>query len=97
MSAAALLAAALLVPGGPPAAIDFGPVQLGGSATHVLSVPALGVTASGAGFSATRTHGGVLIVFEPYELHERATGTHAPWLEFDIVGPPFVVVGRGVK
>jgi len=75
MSAAALLAAALLVPGGPPATIDFAPVQLGGAATHVLRVPALGVTASGAGFSATPTHGGVLIVFEPYELHERATGT----------------------
>jgi hypothetical protein len=28
----------------------------------------------GAGFSATRTHRGVLIVFEPYELHEQAKG-----------------------
>jgi hypothetical protein len=75
MSRAVLLAAALLVPAGAPASIDFGAVQLGGAATHRLAVPALGVTASGAGFSATRTAHGVLIVFEPYELHEQATGT----------------------
>ena len=75
MSRAALLAAALLVPSAPAASIDFGPVQLGGAASHMLRVSALEVTASGAGFSATRTHGGVLIVFEPYELDEQATGT----------------------
>ena len=75
MSRAALLAAILLVPGAPPASIDFGPVQLGGAARHVLRMSVLDATASGAGFSATRTHGGVLIVFEPYELDEQATGT----------------------
>jgi hypothetical protein len=75
MSPAALLAAALLVPAGAPASIDFGAVELGGAALHRLAVPALGVSASGAGFSATRTAHGVLIVFEPYELHEEVTGT----------------------
>jgi hypothetical protein len=40
MNGAALLAAALFAPSGSPAAIDFGPVQLGGAATHVLRVPA---------------------------------------------------------
>jgi hypothetical protein len=75
MSRAALLAAALLVPSAPPASIDFGPVQLGGAAQHTLRVSALEATASGAGFSATRIHDGVLIVFEPYELNEQATGT----------------------
>jgi hypothetical protein len=50
-------------------------VQLGGAAQHTLRLPALDATASGAGFSATRTHSGVLIVFEPYELNEQATGT----------------------
>ena len=75
MSRAALLAAVLLVPGAPSASIDFGPVQLGGAARHVLRMSVLDATASGAGFSATRTHGGVLIVFEPYELNEQATGT----------------------
>lgn len=75
MSRAALLAAVLLVPSAPPASIDFGAVQLGAAAQHMLRVSALDATASGAGFSATRTHGGVLIVFEPYELDERATGT----------------------
>jgi hypothetical protein len=40
----------------------------------MLQVSALSATASGAGFSATRTNGGVLIVFEPYELDEQATG-----------------------
>lgn len=75
MSRAALLAAALLVPSAPVASIDFGPVQLGGAASHMLRVSALDATASGAGFSATRTQGGVLIVFEPYELGEQATGT----------------------
>jgi hypothetical protein len=75
MSPAALLAAVLLVPAGAPASIDFGAVELGGAALHRLAVPALGVSASGAGFSATRTAHGVLIVFEPYELHEQVTGT----------------------
>jgi hypothetical protein len=75
MSPAALLAASLLVLAGPPASIDFGSVQLGGAALRGLAVPALGVTAAGAGFSATRTAHGVLIVFEPYELGEEATGT----------------------
>jgi hypothetical protein len=75
MGRAALLAAVLLVPAGPPASIDFGSVQLGGAASHRLAVPALSVTASGAGFTAARTKGGVLIVFEPYELHEQAAGT----------------------
>jgi hypothetical protein len=70
----AALAAAMLAPLAPPASIVFGPVQLGGAATHPLRVPALGVTASGAGFSATRMRGGVLIVFEPYELDEEMTG-----------------------
>ncbi len=41
----------------------------------MLRVAALDANASGAGFSVTPTRGGVLIVFEPYELHERATGT----------------------
>jgi hypothetical protein len=75
MSRAALLAAVLLFPSAPPVSIDFGPVQLGGAARHVLHMSVLDATASGAGYSATRTHGGVLIVFEPYELHEQATGT----------------------
>ena len=75
MSPAALLAAALLVPAGLPASIDFGAVQLGGAALRRVAVPALAVSVSGAGFSATRTAHGVLIVFEPYELHEQATGT----------------------
>jgi hypothetical protein len=74
MSPAALLAAFLLVPSAPPASINFGPVQLGSAARRMLQVSALNATASGAGFSATRTHGGVLIVFEPYELDEQATG-----------------------
>ncbi len=75
MSPAALLAAAMLVPAGTPASIDFGGVELGGAALHRLAVPALAVSATGAGFSATRTTHGVLIVFEPYELHEGVTGT----------------------
>jgi hypothetical protein len=74
MRRAALLAAALLVPAGPAASIDFGPVELGRAASHVLRVSALDATASGAGFSATRIRGGVLIVFEPYELDEEARG-----------------------
>jgi hypothetical protein len=74
MSRAALLAAALLVQAAPPASIDFGPVELGGASLHRLAVPALAVSATGAGFSATRVRGGVLVVFEPYELHEVATG-----------------------
>src|SRR5207302_6724401 len=74
MSRAVVLAAALLVSGAPPPAIDFGSVQLGAAALHVLRVPALGIDISGVGFSATRTRGGVLIAFEPYELDERVTG-----------------------
>ena len=53
MTPAALVAAVLLVPAGAPASIDFGAVQLGGAALHRLAVPALAVSASGAGFSAT--------------------------------------------
>ena len=75
MSRAAVLAAAMLVSGAPPASINFGSVQLGGAARHVLRVPALAAAASGAGFSATSAPKGVLIVFEPYELDEEATGT----------------------
>jgi len=75
MGRAALLAAVLLLPASPPRSIDFGSVELGGAALHRLAVPALAVSASGAGFSATRTAHGVLIVFEPYELDEVATGT----------------------
>jgi hypothetical protein len=71
---AALLVVALVFPTAPPASIDFGAVQLGGAASRVLRVSAFDVTAAGAGFSATRTKGGVLIVFEPYELAEHATG-----------------------
>jgi hypothetical protein len=63
------------VPAPPPALIDFGPVQLGGAATQRVSLPALRLVASGAGFSAARTAGGILIVFEPYELREVATGS----------------------
>jgi hypothetical protein len=74
MSRAVLLTVALLVSSAPPASINFGSVELGGAALHMLSVSALGVSVSGAGFSAARTRGGVLIVFEPYELKERATG-----------------------
>src|SRR3954468_8149032 len=74
MSRGMLLAAALLLSAAPPASIDFGPVQLGGAASRRLAVPALAVTAAGAGFSAARTRGGVLIVFEPYELHEEVVG-----------------------
>ena len=74
MSPAAVIAAVLLVPAGAPASIDFGAVQLGGAALHRLAVPVLDVSASGAGFSATRTAHGVLIVLEPYELHEEVTG-----------------------
>ncbi|MDP9223814.1 MAG: hypothetical protein M3P18_08140 [Actinomycetota bacterium] len=74
MKCAALLAAALLTPGAPPASIDLGSVELGGAALRMLALPALSVSVSGAGFSATRTKGGVLLVFEPYELHEEATG-----------------------
>ena len=85
MSPAALLAAAMLIPAGAPARIDFGPVELGGAALHRLAVPALAVSVSGAGFSATRTAHGVLIVFEPYELHEEVTGTLTLRLQSGIV------------
>ena len=70
-----LLAAFLLVPAAPPGSIDFGPVQLGGAAHRTLAVPAGAVAVTGAGFSATAVSGGVLVVFEPYELHEQVTGT----------------------
>ena len=56
-SRVALLAAGLLVPAAHVASIDFGPVQLGGAASHMLRLSALEATASGAGFSATRTPG----------------------------------------
>jgi len=75
MCRAALLAAALVVAGAPPARISFGAVQLGDAASRTVPLHALGVDVSGAGFSAARTRGGVLIVFEPYELGEEATGT----------------------
>jgi len=75
MPRVALLAAALLGHGAPPGPIDFGPVQLGHAARHVVRVHALEVAASGAGFSAALTRGGVLVVFEPYERGEVATGT----------------------
>jgi hypothetical protein len=74
MPRVALLAAALLVQGAPPGSIDFGPVQLGHAAPRTLRVHALEVAASGAGFSAARTRDGVLVVFEPYEPGEEATG-----------------------
>jgi hypothetical protein len=74
MSRGMLLAAVLLLPAAPPASIDFGSVQLGGAASRRLAVSALSVTAAGAGFSAARIRGGVLIVFEPYELHEEVVG-----------------------
>ena len=74
MSRAAVLAAVLFAPGAPPAPVDFGPVQLGDAAMRTLRVQALGVAVSGAGFSAARTPRGVLIVFEPYELHEEVSG-----------------------
>ena len=63
------------MPAPPPALIDFGRVQLGGAATQRVFLPALGLAASGAGFSAARTAAGILIVFEPYELREVATGS----------------------
>ena len=74
MSRAALLAAALIAPGAHPASIDFGLVELGDAARRVLRVSALEAEASGAGFSAAPARGRVVIVFEPYELHEEATG-----------------------
>jgi hypothetical protein len=58
-----------------PVSVDFGSVQLGGASVHRLSIPALHATASGAGFSATATGRGVVVVFEPYELREVAKGT----------------------
>ncbi|MDX6485805.1 MAG: hypothetical protein QOF43_958 [Gaiellaceae bacterium] len=75
MNGAALLAAALFAPAATPASIDFGAVQLGDAAPRLLRVQATDVTASGAGFSAALAPGGVLIVFEPYERGEPATGT----------------------
>jgi hypothetical protein len=74
MSRAAVPAAVVLALGGPPASVDFGSIELGGAAHQTLPVPALGVSAGGAGFSATRTPRGVLVVFEPYEPGEEATG-----------------------
>jgi hypothetical protein len=75
MRRAALLAAALVVPGSPPASIDFGAVQLGGAAARTIRLRAVDVAASGVGFSAARTRAGILVVFEPYELGEEVTGT----------------------
>ena len=75
MCRAALLAAALVVAGPPPARIGFGAVQLGDAASRTIPVHAIGVAVSGAGFSATRTPNGVLVVFEPYELDEDVSGT----------------------
>ena len=75
MVPAALPAAVLLVVAGPPpASIDFGSVELGSAARQSFAVRASAASASGAGFSATRTAGGVLVVFEPYERGEEATG-----------------------
>jgi hypothetical protein len=94
MSRAAVLAAALLVPAGPPASFDFGSVELGGAATHTLASTALGATVSGVGFSATRTARGVLIVYEPYELNEEARGTLTLKLPSGLVR--VALHGRGV-
>lgn len=75
MSRAAVLAAALLAAGPPaPASIAFGSVQLGKAARHIVRVRPLAFAVSGAGFSAARTRDGVLVVFEPYEPEEQATG-----------------------
>jgi hypothetical protein len=94
MSRGMLLAAAVLLPAGPPGSIDFGSVQLGGAASRLLAVPTLGVTASGAGFSATRAAGGVLIVFEPYELHEPVAGRLTLRTRTGLVR--FALHGRGI-
>jgi hypothetical protein len=94
MSRGMLLAAALLLPAAPPASIDFGSVQLGGAASRRLAVPALAVTASGAGFSAARIAGGVLIVFEPYELHEEVAGRLTLRMQTGLVR--IALHGRGI-
>lgn len=74
MTSAVLAAASLLLAPPVPVAVDFGSVQLGGASMHLLEMPALHASASGAGFSATATGRGVVVVFEPYELRELATG-----------------------
>jgi hypothetical protein len=75
MSPAVVLAVALLLAPPVPVAVDFGSVELGGASVQRLNVRALHASASGAGFSATATGRGVVVVFEPYELREIATGT----------------------
>jgi hypothetical protein len=77
MSPAALLAAAALAAGPPPASLDLGAVQLGYAVRRVVRMHVLRAAASGAGFSVARTRGGVVVVFEPYELGEEAEGTLA--------------------
>jgi len=67
------LAAAVAL-GASPATVDFGAVQLGDAAHRLLRVQALSVVASGPGYSAALANGGVLIVFEPYELEEEIIG-----------------------
>jgi hypothetical protein len=71
---AELAAAVALGYGGSPATVDFGAVQLGDAAHRLLPVQALSVVASGPGYSAAVANGGVLIVFEPYELDEEVSG-----------------------
>jgi hypothetical protein len=75
MTSAVLVAAGLLLAPPVPVSVDFGSVQLGGASVQRLNVRALHASASGAGFSATATGRGVVVVFEPYELREVAKGT----------------------
>ena len=63
----ALLLAAAFGTVAPPPAIDFGAVQLGRAGVRTIALRADEVDVHGAGYSATRTRGGVLVVFEPYE------------------------------
>jgi hypothetical protein len=74
MTSAVLVAAGLLLAPPVPVSIDFGSVQLGGASVQRVNVSAVRAVASGAGFSATATRHGVVIVFEPYVLHEVAKG-----------------------
>jgi hypothetical protein len=74
MSRAALLAAVMVVPSAPSASINFGPVQLGGAARHVLQMSAIRYR-FGRRVQRDRHARRVLIVFEPYELNGQAAGT----------------------
>ena len=69
----ALLLAAALGPAAPPP-VDFGAVELGRAGVRMIAFAATAARATGAGFSATREGGRVLVVFEPYERDE-ARGT----------------------